>query len=305
MRYNGIIGEELNMLDYRYNTFVVLVETKSYTKTAKKINFTQPAVTKHIQFIEKELKTSLVAYDNNQLTITSEGMYLYYQIKKIQNEIQKIETHLYDEVSLQIGTSKTIGEFIISDKIFEFNQLHENANISLLVDNTTTLLNLLGKRKIDFALISGPIPNLQYDSEIFFEDNILLICGNNHPLAEKTVSVNELKEERFLVRETGSGIMEAVLERFKNNDEPHSLSSKKKQVVGNINVIKRMVKQNEGISFIYESSVSKEIKNKEISTIHLKNFDYRQPFYIVKNQQQVLNHSSQSFLELLKNEKEC
>lgn len=80
------------MLDYRYNTFIVLVETKSYTKTAKQINFTQPAVTKHIQFIEKELKTSLVIYQNNQLTITSEGIYLYHQIKKIQSEINKIES---------------------------------------------------------------------------------------------------------------------------------------------------------------------------------------------------------------------
>ncbi|MGF2143732.1 LysR substrate-binding domain-containing protein [Vagococcus fluvialis] len=292
------------MLDYRYNTFIVLVETKSYTKTAKQINFTQPAVTKHIQFIEKELKTSLVIYQNNQLTITSEGIYLYHQIKKIQSEINKIESFLIDEISLQIGTSKTIGEFIISDTLSEFNQQFDNPKVSVLVDNTSALLSLLTKRKIDFALISGPISISDFDCEVFLEDNILLVCSNQHPLANRTVSINKLSTERFLIRESGSGIMEAVLNKF-NEHKMDYQDLNNKQVVGNINVIKDMVYKNEGISFIYQSSVKKELENKNLSTITIKGFNQKQPFYIVKNQQQILNNSSYSFLKLLKNKKEC
>lgn len=292
------------MLDYRYNTFIVLVETKSYTKTAKQINFTQPAVTKHIQFIEKELKTSLVIYQNNQLTITSEGIYLYHQIKKIQSEINKIESFLIDEISLQIGTSKTIGEFIISDTLSKFNQQFDNPKVSVLVDNTSALLSLLTKRKIDFALISGPISISDFDCEVFLEDNILLVCSNQHPLANRTVSINKLSTERFLIRESGSGIMEAVLNKF-NEHKMDYQDLNNKQVVGNINVIKDMVYKNEGISFIYQSSVKKELENKKLSTITIKGFNQKQPFYIVKNQQQILNNSSYSFLKLLKNKKEC
>ncbi|MBO0438562.1 LysR family transcriptional regulator [Vagococcus fluvialis] len=292
------------MLDYRYNTFIVLVETKSYTKTAKQINFTQPAVTKHIQFIEKELKTSLVIYQNNQLTITSEGIYLYHQIKKIQSEINKIESFLIDEISLQIGTSKTIGEFIISDTLSKFNQQFDNPKVSVLVDNTSALLSLLTKRKIDFALISGPISISDFDCEVFLEDNILLVCSNQHPLANRTVSINKLSTERFLIRESGSGIMEAVLNKF-NEHKMDYQDLINKQVVGNINVIKDMVYKNEGISFIYQSSVKKELENKKLSTITIKGFNQKQPFYIVKNQQQILNNSSYSFLKLLKNKKEC
>ncbi|MFW3577697.1 LysR substrate-binding domain-containing protein [Vagococcus fluvialis] len=292
------------MLDYRYNTFIVLVETKSYTKTAKQINFTQPAVTKHIQFIEKELKTSLVIYQNNQLTITSEGIYLYHQIKKIQSEINKIESFLIDEISLQIGTSKTIGEFIISDTLSKFNQQFDNPKVSVLVDNTSALLSLLTKRKIDFALISGPISISDFDCEVFLEDNILLVCSNQHPLANRTVSINKLSTERFLIRESGSGIMEAILNKF-NEHKMDYQDLINKQVVGNINVIKDMVYKNEGISFIYQSSVKKELENKKISTITIKGFNQKQPFYIVKNQQQILNNSSYSFLKLLKNKKEC
>ncbi|MFW7361181.1 LysR substrate-binding domain-containing protein [Vagococcus fluvialis] len=243
-------------------------------------------------------------YQNNQLTITSEGIYLYHQIKKIQSEINKIESFLIDEISLQIGTSKTIGEFIISDTLSKFNQQFDNPKVSVLVDNTSALLSLLTKRKIDFALISGPISISDFDCEVFLEDNILLVCSNQHPLANRTVSINKLSTERFLIRESGSGIMEAVLNKF-NEHKMDYQDLINKQVVGNINVIKDMVYKNEGISFIYQSSVKKELENKKISTITIKGFNQKQPFYIVKNQQQILNNSSYSFLKLLKNKKEC
>ena len=176
--------------------------------------------------------------------------------------------------------------------------------MSVLVDNTSALLSLLTKRKIDFALISGPISISDFDCEVFLEDNILLVCSNQHPLANRTVSINTLSTERFLIRESGSGIMEAVLNKF-NEHKMDYQDLNNKQVVGNINVIKDMVYKNEGISFIYQSSVKKELENKKLSTITIKGFNQKQPFYIVKNQQQILNNSSYSFLKLLKNKKEC
>ncbi|MEG0256065.1 LysR family transcriptional regulator [Vagococcus sp.] len=286
------------MLDYRYNTFVVLVETKSYTKTAKEINFTQPAVTKHIQYIEKELNTNLVLYQDNKLTITQEGMYLYQEIKRIQTDINKVQAHLVNDTSLKIGSSKTIGEYILSDIISEYTTNFDSSNVSILVDNTTALLELLTQRKIDLALISGPIPEKEFESKIFLEDRILLICSNNHPLANKTVDFNQLSSETFLFREAGSGITEAVTNKLKDLSLDFS-ETKNKRVVGNINIIKNMVKKNEGISFIYESSVKTCIDNGNLSIITVNNFEPIQPFYVIKNHGQTLSPSSKYFLNLL------
>ncbi len=40
------------MLDYRFDTFIVLCDTMNYTKAAEKLNLTQPAVTQHIRYLE-------------------------------------------------------------------------------------------------------------------------------------------------------------------------------------------------------------------------------------------------------------
>ena len=42
------------MLDYRMNTFLTVCDTMNYRKAAELLHITQPAVTQHIQFLEKE-----------------------------------------------------------------------------------------------------------------------------------------------------------------------------------------------------------------------------------------------------------
>lgn len=287
------------MLDYRYNTFLKLVETKSYTNTANLLNFTQPAVTKHIQSIEKELHTTLVFYKNKQLNFTEEGLYLYREIKKINEHISEIESNLFRNISLKIGTSKTIGEFLIQDKISEFTSLFNNIEISILVENTRILLKMLDERKINFALISGPIEDKKYDSSIFFKDDILLICSNQHKFANKSINIEKLSDEKFLLREMGSGLMESVDDKIMNKN--FFIAQKNKQTVGNINMIKKMVKKNEGISFIYKTSAIEDINNNQYTTITLKDFNQVQPFYIVKNNKQILTDYSEYFIKTLKN----
>ena len=64
------------MLNYRYKTFLTLIEEGSYTKAAKKLNITQPAVTQHIQHLQEELGVQLFRFEGKQLLVTEKGRYL-------------------------------------------------------------------------------------------------------------------------------------------------------------------------------------------------------------------------------------
>ena len=290
------------MLDYRYDTFLVLVETKNYTKTAQILNFTQPAVTKHIQYIEKELGVSLVKYQDKTLTITPEGLYLYKKIKNLKSEILQINSHLTNTVSLRIGASKTIGEYWIPQYITEYSNHYPKSSLSLMVDNTKGLLKLIHAHKIDLALISGPIEDKSLAKEIFFKDNIICICSNSHPLAKQEVSLKDLENETVIFREKGSGISDAMMQLLDNQNLSLDYFSHK-QYVGNINLIKQMILHNRGISFIYESSINLELMNQSVSQIHLTDIDLHQNFYVVMNQNQPINTSTRFFLDSLKEHK--
>ena len=104
------------MLDYRYKTFLTLIEEGSYTKTAQKLNITQPAVTQHIQHLQEELGVRLFRYEGKQLLVTEKGRYLEEQLSLLNRDVERIRTHLLqqdDAPTLSFGATLTIGEYVM------------------------------------------------------------------------------------------------------------------------------------------------------------------------------------------------
>ncbi|MGL9971920.1 LysR substrate-binding domain-containing protein [Enterococcus sp. DIV1420a] len=282
------------MIDYRYRTFLDLVETKNYTRTAENLNFSQPAITKHIQYIESILNIKLFTYEGRQLNPTFKGNLLYEKLKILVSESEEIISKLQDNSNLRIGVSKTIGEYFIINKIKKFNETFPHSEIFLMVDNTVNLLDLLRKRKIDLALISGPVPFNAYQVFPFIEDEIILVCSSNHPLANKRVSTSDVLSNILFVREKGSGILKSVENSLKRLNIVLS-NFEQVKTFGSISLIKSLVCQNEGISFMYGMSVADELKNKKLSKIQLNNLSIKQSFYAVKNQNDELNDTIDFF----------
>ena len=51
--------EVFSMLDFRMETFLTVCEYMNFTHAAEKLNLTQPAVSQHIKYLEKEYDSPL------------------------------------------------------------------------------------------------------------------------------------------------------------------------------------------------------------------------------------------------------
>src|SRR5699024_9218424 len=58
-------------------TFVHVVQLKSFSKVADKLFLTQPTITSHIQSLEKELGITLLNRSSKEITLTAGGQILY------------------------------------------------------------------------------------------------------------------------------------------------------------------------------------------------------------------------------------
>ena len=61
------------MLDFRIFTFLEVCKQMNFTKAAKKLNITQPAVSQHIRWLEKEYGIKLFEMEGKKLSLTEEG----------------------------------------------------------------------------------------------------------------------------------------------------------------------------------------------------------------------------------------
>ena len=71
------------MIDTRLDTFMTVVKTKNYTKAARILNLTQPAVSQQIKYLENYYNVELVKKANKTIYLTKEGDILYNYAQKM------------------------------------------------------------------------------------------------------------------------------------------------------------------------------------------------------------------------------
>ena len=256
------------MLDYRILTFLKLCETMNYRITAEELNMTQPAVTQHIHYLEEEYKCKLFIYNRKKLEKTNQAILLEeYARSAYYNEIylkRKIKSE--NKIKINIGATKTIGEFVIGEKIKKLVK-NEKYDISLTIDNTEKLIKLMELNKLDFILVEGIFNKDKYGYRLYKKDEFIGICSKNHKFNGKSIKFEELFEEDIIIREEGSGTR-GIFEQFLSENSFSLEFFKKKITINNFNLIKELVSTNCGISFVYNSVVN---KNDEIGKFYFKN----------------------------------
>lgn len=266
------------MIDTRIQTFLTLCRVMNYRRTAELLNMTQPAVTQHIHFLEEQYGCKLFHYDRRTLTMTREAELLQryaenvlYQEKKLKSELEYRES-----VSLSIGATKTIGEYVIGEHVSAFLSDPKNS-ISVNVENTETLLSELSAGKLDFALIEGYFDRSRYATRLYRKEPFVGLCGKGHIFANKTIPIDKIWGENLLLREEGSGTRDILGQLLTESN--HSFSEFERiTTISNFGLITRLLENHNCITFAYHAVGE---NNSSLSEFHVMGWDISREFNYV------------------------
>lgn len=267
------------MLDNRIYTFIKLCDTMNYRKTAELLNMTQPAVTQHVKFLEREYNCKLFNYNYRKLSKTNEAI----ELENYARVMMKNEVDFRDQINkktaehINIGATKTIGDYVILNYVKKYLEIESNG-LTLLIDNTSNLLRMLNNNEIDFAIIEGNFDKSYYEYSLFRRERFVGICNKSHKFANKKVSMEQIFNENVIVRELGSGTRNIIEQELLKSS--YSLCNFNKQIcISSFKIIKELVKSGYGISFVYESIANSD---DEIARFELKENEIFREFNIVK-----------------------
>lgn len=268
------------MLDFRVETFLTVCETMNFTKAAKLLHITQPAVSQHIHALETQVDAKLFTYEGKQLVLTQAGMMFHQAATTMRHDALKLIDMIHQKEEnrvLHFGATLTIGEYLMPEVLIDLLKREPDIQIRMFVSNTSKLIHMLDQGDIDFAIVEGFFTKAAYESIIYRHERFLPVCAANYECVKDVEYIQDLLPERLLIREAGSGTREMLERTLKEknltlNDFKHIVE------LGNLNTIKRMVCAGAGISFFYQPVVQKELDQGILREIKLKDFSLSHEF---------------------------
>jgi len=210
---------------HQVHIFNIAAKTLSITKTAKKMHLSQPSVSIQIKDLEDSLNVRLFERINRKITLTDAGKVFYSYSEKLLNLIDEINVVMNEFSSgdvgkLVLGTSNTIGIYVLPKYLGYFKEMYPKAEISMTILNRHEALEQCISGELDFAFLQDPPKHPDLYSEFFMKDELVIVCSPKHRWADKehlTIKMLTSEPEQIILREEGSGtrgLIEYVLKRY-------------------------------------------------------------------------------------------
>lgn len=271
------------MLDFRLKTFLAVTEAGNLSRAAERIGLTQPAVSQHLKHLEERYGVPLLVCRGRTVTLTPAGELLRRYAASAEADGARTEELMRvrgRSAPLRIGATRTIGEYVLPDRIGAYLAEEPEAELRFRVDNTDALLAALRRGEIDFAFIEGIFDRDEFETRLFLRDEFIPVCAAGDELADGPVGFDRLLGRRLIVREAGSG-SRLLLERALEADNRRIGHFARTLEVGNIEAIKRLVAAGTGVAFLYRQSVERELAAGILARIDLEGFDVSHDYSFV------------------------
>lgn len=279
------------MFDFRLKVFYTVAKRGSFTKAAKELLISQPAVTKHIQEIESSYQTKLFLRDGMKISLTEAGQLLFGYAEEIFSIYRNLEFDIHAlnakmDGSLCVGASTTVSQYVLPPLLAEFRKKVNDLHLDLFSDNTTAIENLLLSKSIDVGIVEGFSKNPQIKYIDFIKDEIVLVCGSANPLAKRgVIKADELKDLTFLLRETGSGTLDVVGAQLKEvginiNDLNNEMN------FSSTESIKMYLMHSDSVAFLSIHAILKELRYNELTVIDVEGLEITRNFSVIQRQGQ-------------------
>lgn len=191
--------------------FEAVARHHNVTRAAEELSVAQPAITKQLHDLEKELECGpLYQRVGRSLHLTEAGKSLLDHTRAVLSQIEALKLELREHGELKrgqvtIGAPPTVSEHLLPDILADFHRRYPALELHLHEANSQTLLELMDRAEVDLAIVTQPADQTRLRVTPLFREELVLVVGLDHPLAERTaVNFSELAHEPFLLFSPGN-----------------------------------------------------------------------------------------------------
>ena len=262
--------------------FAAVARNLSFTKAARELHLTQPAISQQVKLLEEEVGLPLFEQIGRKVHLAPAGVELLRYTEQAMELLRQASESLSAMRGLKRGVLKlgavSTAKYFAPSLLSAFTPAYPEVTIKFVVGNRQEIIQQLAANEIDLVIMGRPPRELETVAEAFAKHPQVIIASPTHPLAAKRrIKLSQLATEYFLIRETGSGTRASMERVFGERGVPFRVSM---EVTSN-ETIKQAVMADMGISFISSHTVGLELATRKLVILDVVGLPIIRDWYVI------------------------
>jgi DNA-binding transcriptional LysR family regulator len=278
--------------------FEAIVRLGSFTRAAEEMFLTQPTVSMQIKKLTDAVGLPLFEHVGRNVEPTEAGSELYDACRRMFETLSNLEMKFADLKGLKTGRLRisgiTTAKYLAPEMLGGFSRLYPGIDLALKVTNRHNIIERMHANEDDLYIMGQTPKDEEVESHIFAPNPLVVIAPRDHHLVgKKNISLEELAEEPFIMREHGSGVRDLIFRIF----DAKGLRPNIRMELGSNEAIKYAIVGGLGLSVTSLHGLSLEGTDGPVTILDVEGFPILRHWYIVYPKGKELSLVAKTFLD--------
>lgn len=289
-------------------TFREVATEGSFTKAARNLYLSQPAVSAQIRGLEKYFGVRLFDRMGRKSFLTPDGKVLLEYAQRMITLAHEAHQALdalrgLKRGKLAIGASLLVGSYMLPAILGDFQQKHPGIDVELIIRYAPEVARLVAENLVDFGLVGSPVLHGRLFIDPILADELVVIVPKDHRLADgrEIITPFEFCSYPAVFTEVGSSTRRIALQKLSQRD----LTPQIVLELGHTEAVKRSVEAGIGISIISSHAVRTEVETGRLVSLRLEGVDLRRHINLLYHRDKTPSDAAEAFLRTLQKRWGC
>ncbi|MDO9559760.1 MAG: selenium metabolism-associated LysR family transcriptional regulator [Syntrophales bacterium] len=282
-----------------------LVTEGNFSRAAKKMHLSQPSLSKHIANMEAILGMTVVRREKTGVVLTPEGKIVYdlaARILKLRDDAaEKIAGMQQNEAGdIAVAASTIPATYILPHVLSRFRKVHPGICVTVQSADSEEVLNMILNGEKELGIIGKKPSRGKLEVEPLWQDRLVLTVPAGHRWAGKpSVSLPEVMEEPFIIREKGSATRE-IIERYLKERTDADAKFRIAAQFGSSESVKEAILAGLGVSILSIRAITRELKLQLLEEVPVEDWRIERYFYLILRRPFNILRHHQLFLDFIR-----
>jgi LysR family transcriptional regulator, low CO2-responsive transcriptional regulator len=280
--------------------FATVARRLSFTRAARELHLTQPAVSQQVKLLEAEVGLPLFEQIGRKVHLTAAGSELLRYADRFGDLMREASESLAAMRGVRRGLLKlgavSTAKYFTPALLSAFTSEYPEVTIRFAVGNREETIRQLAANDVDLVIMGRPPRELETTAEPFAKHPFAIIASPAHPLASRRrIRLAQLATENFVIREEGSGTRASMEHVFRD----HGASFRASMEAGSNETIKQSVMAGMGVSFISMHTIGLELATGKLAVLDVVGLPLVRDWYVMQLREKHLSPIAAAFRAFL------